>query len=533
MSQLDGLQTQRGIPLGAPRINRFSMLAPILDQVWTGTDNLGRDRIRGTIVAPVQAVALRATARGMALTANNSDTSAVAVPGISTYPFTLVGYGYFNTAGGAWQLGQYTSSSGGTVAAISLQSSTTIGLTLRYAFGTSRTITVTLPTTLGTPIGIVAQILSATDYRLYVNGIMATGTLSPGTLSSAPLDLMIRICHQLNGGMYMQGRGQGKVLSDAQALYISANHDEFYKLFETRRQPRFWGPNTVGGSAIDLFIGDALHGHSAGNLSLTSLTELSVANTLHNHSVDSPALSTDSALAIQSAAHSHTVDNIVLSVTSLIDLIIANATHGHTAGNLALSTEQFLSIQDTLHDHSSDEVTLTLTGSENLSIANANHSHIADNVSLSTSGQISLIVANATHNHSTDNVELSSDVLLVIDQAVHAHIVDNLGLSTNWLLNIASAIHSHYADELNLSNIPSLGIDDSIHLHYVDSLNLSTEALLAIQSAVHGHQVSNIVLVLAGLGASELVTETSILSRNFTVSMVNALVVAKLFSRLH
>lgn len=140
-----------------------------------------------------------------------------------------------------------------------------------------------------------------------------------------------------------------------------------------------------GGSATDLTIQDATHGHSADSLTLTlGYTNLTIADATHGHAADSLALTLDTTLAIADATHAHTADNLAISTSGAVNLTIQDATHAHTA----------------------DSPTLTL-GYTDLAIAEALHAHTADNLTLTVAGAVDLIIARAVHAHTVDSLTLT------------------------------------------------------------------------------------------------------------------------------
>lgn len=94
----------------------------------------------------------------------------------------------------------------------------------------------------------------------------------------------------------------------------------------------------AGGSATDLTIQDATHGHTADSLTLTTSTVLTIAEATHGHTADNLTLSVSGAtdLTIQDATHGQTADNLTLTVTGSVDLIISDALHAHLADNITL-----------------------------------------------------------------------------------------------------------------------------------------------------------------------------------------------------
>ncbi len=232
-------------------IDEAHPLAAALQYVWTGdAPGGGRDRIRGALAGVYSGATRHGTPQGLAIVANGtlSGSPSTANAQLNAFPYVQIGYGWFNSSGGAWVLNWHGATGGGTISQIALASSTTVALGLRYAFAQpQRTITVTLPTTVGVPICAIAQVFSATDYRLYVNGRMTTGSTTTGSMTT--LDRFYSLGEQLNGGLWLSGHGQGATISDAEALAITANpRAELAKLF----QRRIWVPVSAPSGAYSL-----------------------------------------------------------------------------------------------------------------------------------------------------------------------------------------------------------------------------------------------------------------------------------------
>jgi hypothetical protein len=164
---------------------------------------------------------------------------------------------------------------------------------------------------------------------------------------------------------------------------------------------------------------DAIHGHTAGNVTLSQVHDLVVANAIHGHTAGTITLAQVHALVIASAVHAHTAGNV--TVQELVELVIDSAIHAHTAGNVTLSQSQLLAINNALHGHSAGNITLAQVHS--LIVASAGHSHTAENVVLGTSAVLE--IANALHAHSASNAGLTQTHILAIADALHAHAASN------------------------------------------------------------------------------------------------------------
>lgn len=261
-------------------------LGRALDAAWIGNDLGGVDVLKGHKVSLLSGVTIANTTRGKAFAHTGTSGSVVAIPGEASLPYVQVGYGYFNTAGGAWILSSLNTAAGGYTSRLALASSTTVALDIRWNFGTSRTLTITLPTTLNTPICVALVAYSSTDYRFFCNGQQQNGTLSPGTFGS--LDRMFGPGDTINGGVWFTGFGSGVAVSDADMLDITANPEaKLWGMF----QRRIWVPVTASTG----FTG-------TGALSADAATLSGTASHLTLHP-SSGALSADSATLAGTATH--------------------------------------------------------------------------------------------------------------------------------------------------------------------------------------------------------------------------------------
>jgi hypothetical protein len=228
----------------------------------------------------------------------------------------MVGYGYFASSGGGWQLGHLTNSGGGYIARVALANATQVALTLRFNFGAQQDLLLAVPggTTVNVPVCIVAQVLSATDYRIYVNGVQANGVTSPGTLGS--FDQMLRPSDAMNGGMWFQGFGRGRSLTDAQALFLSSNPQEIWKLFASISRP--------------IFVG--LLAASSGPFAFTA-------------SLNESLTLTDTALAVAAMLADHGATLTMVDVYSSGALFADTRTESISAADSAVTVAQFFSAQ--------------------------------------------------------------------------------------------------------------------------------------------------------------------------------------------
>lgn len=132
----------------------------------------------------------------------------------------------------------------------------------------------------------------------------------------------------------------------------------------------------------------------------TAAVVLAIADAIHGHVADNLTLSTQTALSVLEALHAHSADSLGLSTTGSTSLSVAESSHAHTADNIALATQRLLAIADALH------------------------AHAADNEVLDTSSAVWLTVQEALHAHASDSLGLSLQTWLVIADAVQAHFAD-------------------------------------------------------------------------------------------------------------
>lgn len=219
-------------PTETATINRNHPLGAALQCVWTGHSISGRELIRGANLAPAASSSIGVVAPGGVAIKNSGTAGSLVTPPvvISTYPYVMAGYGYFNSTGANWTLGNFNSSGGGTLVRMAVSTSPNVAMDVRYAFGTQRTLTINVGTNTAAPICMIFVAYSATDYRFFANGKQSNGTLTPGTLPS--LNLMMTVADTLNGGMWLQGYGKGVPVSDSDALKITANPEgELWGMF--------------------------------------------------------------------------------------------------------------------------------------------------------------------------------------------------------------------------------------------------------------------------------------------------------------
>lgn len=254
-------------------LDKASALGAVLDYAWLGSDASGVDvsgRLRPALAAGTKVVA---RPNGRALENTGSTVTSATFPAVSVFPYVQIALGYVNNIAGV-ALSQLGKSGGGYSSSIELYSSTQVTLGIRFNYGTYRNITIT--TGVGTSSGMLlcalAQVFSATDYRLYCNGQQANGSASPGTFGS--LDLVTVPGSSLYGGLLMTGFGFGRTLPDDLARLISAQPKRIWEAFQAPSR-RIWVP----GSASPDLAGSASGAASASG-SLTTQIPIAGAATV-------------------------------------------------------------------------------------------------------------------------------------------------------------------------------------------------------------------------------------------------------------
>lgn len=235
MSQIvlpGGLREQ---PRGPASINRQNPIGAALDHVWIGNDLSGRDVAGGLIVPPLAGSALKAGTMGLALTNTGATGTPVDVPAIAGYPYIQVAVGYFLSAASNFVISDIGSSASGNSSRIQLNSSSVVAASIRFNFGTARSVTISQGSvSTGRLLCAILQVFSETDYRFYVNGLQGNGSLTLG--SYAPLNKMMPLGGTLNGGIYLTGYGAGRTISDELAQWITKNPSLIWDIFRVPGQ---------------------------------------------------------------------------------------------------------------------------------------------------------------------------------------------------------------------------------------------------------------------------------------------------------
>lgn len=250
-------------PAWYPALDRLHPLGVALDHLYSAAHPGGHDLIGGLLAPPPAGVTVSPSAEAVGWVATGAAGTNKTISGVNRFPIVLFGYGRFADASNSWRLSPMLQSSGtGYLAGIRLASSTDVSLVVQFNFGTTRTIAISLPTALNVPIAAIAVIYSATDYRLFVNGKSAVGTLSPGTLGA--FDLASPPAGTFYGRLWSQGYGCGRAVPDAAALDLTANPEKLWRMFRSPLRRLFLS----GGGALS---GAASGGAQAGGAANASV----------------------------------------------------------------------------------------------------------------------------------------------------------------------------------------------------------------------------------------------------------------------
>ena len=195
---------------------------------------------------------------GRAATYTSTNAASATVAGKSAYPFVLVWCGRFLSTANNWA-GVTVARSGGSGDnhAIQVGSSTLVRYITRNNFSTTDTLTLAVPggAVAGVDLVIVAQSLSATDHRIYCNGVMATSSTNSGTPAGAFDTIQLAISSLCNQDTYFAGWGT-QALSDAEALAFSASRADANDIINRTRRRVL--ATTSGSSTFNVSVSEGI-----------------------------------------------------------------------------------------------------------------------------------------------------------------------------------------------------------------------------------------------------------------------------------
>lgn len=159
--------------------------------------------------------------RNLASTSSSNNAKATCL--FTGYPMVFVAIGYVNNTVGNWQLSncQNSGGGGGYSASLRVDSSTNFEYRHKINFGTSASVSVNITTVSNKLITCIAQSLSRTDHRVYVNGLSATSSTDVGAWASNFVEYYIQGNSSCNGGTILSGFGSIP-FTDEEAKYLTS-----------------------------------------------------------------------------------------------------------------------------------------------------------------------------------------------------------------------------------------------------------------------------------------------------------------------
>lgn len=157
------------------------------------------------------------------LASASSSNNAKATCLFTGYPMVFVAIGYVNNTAGNWQLSNCQNSGGGGGYAASLRVDSSTNFSYRHLvnYGTAANASVNITTVSNKLITCIAQSLSRTDHRVYINGLSATSSTDVGAWSSNFVEYYVQGNTSSNGGTILSGFGSIP-FTDEEAKYLTS-----------------------------------------------------------------------------------------------------------------------------------------------------------------------------------------------------------------------------------------------------------------------------------------------------------------------
>lgn len=158
--------------------------------------------------------------RNLASTSSLNNAKATCL--FTGYPMVFVAIGYVNNTAGNWQLSncQNSGGGGGYAASLRVDNSTNFEYRHKINFGTSVSVSVNITTVSNRLITCIAQSLSRTDHRVYINGLSATSSTDVGAWASNFVEYYVQ-GNACNGGTILSGFGSIP-FTDEEAKYLTS-----------------------------------------------------------------------------------------------------------------------------------------------------------------------------------------------------------------------------------------------------------------------------------------------------------------------
>lgn len=158
------------------------------------------------------------------LASASSSNNAKATCLFTGYPMVFVAIGYVNNTAGNWQLSncQNSGGGGGYAASLRVDSSTNFSYRHQVNFGTAANASVNITTVSNRLITCIAQSLSRTDHRVYINGLSATSSTDVGAWASNFVEYYVQGSTSCNGGTILSGFGSIP-FTDEEAILLTSH----------------------------------------------------------------------------------------------------------------------------------------------------------------------------------------------------------------------------------------------------------------------------------------------------------------------
>lgn len=466
-----------------------------LDHAWfpaiTGLRDLkGRASLIQTGAAGTTGKA--ASPFGNALDVTSSALALFRIRRINNYPYTMMWAGWFNNASDNWTpVGLAVESGSGDILTIRLINSSSCGILQQNAFSSTATFgpTITNLSANRVPVSIVAQSLSATDHRVYVNGNTATSSTNTGTFSPRHQISLFSgvftgttVAKTHNGGFAFAACGQ-TAFTEEEALWLS--RPENIRGLLTRK--RIWVPVSVssGGTGSLAVTLDSASVSSAGSLAIAG----ALSSTL-----EGATLSSAGSVAITGSSAVTLADSTLsaagaVAITGSSAITLGDATLS-AAGALALTGSAAVTL-DSATLAAEGVLTSGPTGALAVTLADAT---VAATGTLALAGTASITLAGSTLA-STGTVALVGALSSTLDGASLA--------ATGALSSGPGGALAVTLDGATLSSAGTLSLAGAL-AQTLDGATLASSAALALKGSV--------AISLAGASLSAVGGEPAVLS---------------------
>ncbi len=203
---------------------------------------------------------------------------------------------------------------------------------------------------------------------------------------------------------------------------------------------------------VALTVADATHANASDSATLVSHAVLVLADAAHANAAESPTATVGpwsydltrivSSLTVQDALHGHTADNLTLPGSTA--LTVADATHAHAAESPTLPVHLCYT------DAALPATWSTITYRVKATLDGASSEYDESN----TLTAAALVVQDATHAHATDSATLVAHAELIVADALHAMLADEIAIIIQAELVVADALHALVSDSATLTFVP-------------------------------------------------------------------------------